>query len=86
MKPKRIVLAALLFASQLGQALACSSCFGAPNTRSTEHLAAAVWVMVALTMTVLGGVGAFSFSIWRRSLKPLSPDQQLVSEDLRNYD
>lgn len=86
MKAKLFVLVAILFSSQAGNAFACAVCFGARDAKSTEHLAAAVWVMVALTMSVLGGIGAFSFNIWRRSNTPLAPHQELVSEDLQKYD
>ena len=70
----------------MGQALACAACYGARDSKSTEHLATAVWVMVGVTMSVLGGLGAFSFSLWRRAHTPLAPHQQLVSEDLQKYD
>ncbi len=86
MKAKLFFLVAAILTSQVPNALACAACFGARDAISTEHLAAAVWVMVAVTMAVLGGIGAFSFSIWRRSTTPLAPHQELVGEDLQKYD
>ena len=85
MKTKLVVLAAIFFSSQIGQAMACAVCFGAKDAKSTEHMAVAIWVMLGAIMSVLGGVGAFSFRLWRYSKTPLAPDQQLVDEDFDKY-
>jgi hypothetical protein len=34
---------------------------------------------------VLGGVGAFSFHLWRHATTPLEPHEQLITEDLDRY-
>ena len=83
----RIFLAICLFLStSVGQALACSQCFTAPGSKSTEHMAAAIWVMLGLIMTVMSGVGAFSFHLWKHAHTPLEPHQQLTDEDLQPYE
>ena len=52
----RIILAVTLFlGTPIGQALACSQCFTAPDSKTTEHMAAAIWVMMGLIMSVMGG-------------------------------
>jgi hypothetical protein len=49
----------------------------------TEHMAIAIWVINGfIVMSVLGGVGAFSFHLWRCARHPLEPHQQLIDEDL----
>ena len=86
MKTKLITLCLLLFCSQAGQALACSVCYGQTPTKTTQNMAIAIWFLMAAVMTVLGGVGAFSFHLWRHSRMPLEPHQELAEEDLNKYD
>jgi hypothetical protein len=83
----RIVLGVILFlGSQMGQALACSVCYGAKDGKTTEHMAVAIWVLMGVVMSVMGGVGAFGFHIWRHANTPLEPHQQLTDEDLKPYE
>lgn len=83
----RILLSICVFlGTPLGQALACSQCFAAPGSKSSEHMAVAVWVMMAVIMSVMGGVGAFSFHLWKHAHTPLEPHQQLTDEDLGSYE
>ncbi len=83
----RIILATCLFlGTSAGQAMACSVCFGARDAKSTEHMAAAIWVMLGVIMSVMGGVGAFSFHLWRHANTPLEPHQELTNEDLKPYE
>ena len=42
--------------------------------------------MMFIVMTVLGGIGAFSFHLWRQSRMPMEPYDQLVEEDLSQYE
>ena len=86
MKTKISVTLGLLFTTQVGQALACSVCFGAPNSKSTQSMAMAIWFLMAAVMSVLGGIGAFSFHLWRHGRMPLEPHQELTQEDLDKYD
>jgi heme/copper-type cytochrome/quinol oxidase subunit 2 len=86
MKTKLLLLVAIFFSSQVGQALACASCFGAPGAKSTQNMAVAVWVMIGVIMSVLGGVGAFSLHLWRHANTPLTPDKELTDEDLSKYE
>ena len=86
MKARIILLACLFLATPVGQALACSQCFSAPDSKSTEHMAVAIWVMLGVIMSVMGGVGAFSFHLWRHANMPLEPHQQLTDEDLKPYE
>lgn len=86
MKTKLFVLLAIILASPTGQALACATCMGAKDSKSTAHLAAAIWVMVGAIASVLGGVSAFGIHLWRHAGIPLEPHQQLIDEDFENYD
>jgi hypothetical protein len=86
MKTKLIVVLLLVLSSQMGQAIACSVCFGARDAKSSEHMAVAVWVMMGVIMSVMGGVGAFGFHIWRHANTPLEPHQELTDENLDQYE
>ena len=86
MKARTILLITLFLGTPIGQALACSQCFTAPDSKTTEHMAAAIWVMMGLIMSVMGGVGAFSFHLWKHAHTPLEPHQQLTDEDLQQYE
>ena len=86
MRAKLIVALVLFLGSQTGQALACSVCFGARDSKSTENMAIAIWVLMGVVMTVLGGVGAFGFHLWRHANMPLEPHQELTDENLEKYE
>jgi len=86
MKARIILVICLFLGTSAGQALACSVCFGARDAKSTEHMAVAIWVMLGVIMSVMGGVGAFSFHLWRHANMPLEPHQELTNEDLKPYE
>jgi len=86
MKTKTFAISTLLLCAQGRQALACSVCYGAPASKTTQSMAVAIWFLMAATMSVLGGVGAFGFHLWRHSRMPLEPHQELTEEDLHQYD
>jgi hypothetical protein len=86
MKAKIIVAFMVFLGSQTGQALACSVCFGARDSKSTENMAIAIWVLMGVVMTVLGGVGAFGFHLYRHANMPLEPHQELTDENLEKYE
>lgn len=88
MKGKSLTLAlgALFFLAQSGQAFACAVCFGAPNSKSAQSMGVAIWALMGAIMAVLGGVGAFSFHLWRHGRMPLEPHQELTQEDFNEYD
>ena len=86
MKARILVAICLFLGTSVGQALACSVCYGARDAKTTEHMAVAIWVLMGVVMTVMGGVGAFSFHIWRHANTPLEPHQQLTDEDLKPYE
>lgn len=86
MKTRIAALCLILLTSQAGQALACSVCYAAPGSDTAKSMAVAIWFLMAAVMTVLGGLGLFSFHLWRRGRMPLEPHQQLVEEDLEGYD
>ena len=86
MKTRIILAAALFFSTTIGQVFACSQCFSAPGSKTTEHMAAAIWVLMGIVMSVMGGVGAFSFHLWKHAHTPLEPHQQLTDEDLKPYE
>jgi len=68
------------------QASACPFCYGAKDGKSTEHMAVAIWFLFGAVMSVMGGIGAFSFKIWRHGRMPLEPHQEINEEDLDKYD
>ena len=79
-----IVSVSILLAAQ--QALACPFCYGAKDSKSTEHMAVAIWFLFGAIMSVLGGIGAFSFHIWRHGRMPNESYQELTDEDLSKYE
>ena len=84
MKTKLLLIVLMLLTSQAGQA--CSVCFGAPQSKSAQSMAVAIWFMMGAVMSVLTGVGALSFKLWKHGRMPLEPHQELVEEDLQKYD
>ena len=74
---------ALLIAAQ--QAGACPFCYGAKDGKTTEHMAVAIWFLFGAVMSVIGGIGAFSFKIWKHGRMPTPPHEQLI-EDLDEKD
>ena len=86
MKARLIIAICVFLGTPIGQALACSQCFSAPGSKSGEHMATAIWVLLGVVMSVMGGVGAFSFHLWRHANTPLEPHQQLTDEDLKPYE
>jgi hypothetical protein len=83
----KILSALLLFIfSPIGEALACPFCYGAKDGKSTEHMAVAIWFLFGAVMAVLGGIGAFSFHLWRHGRLPAEPHQELTEEDLSKYE
>ncbi len=86
MKTKVLVTLGLLLTTQVGQALACAVCFGARDSKTTQSMAVAIWFLMAAVMSVLGGVGAFGFHLWKHGRMPLEPHQELTEEDLKQYD
>ena len=79
-----IFLLSILLGAQ--QANACPFCYGAKDGKSTQHMAVAIWFLFGAVMSVIGGIGAFSFSIWRHGRTPLEPYQEINEEDLEKYD
>ena len=88
---KKIFLTIGLFLMSLSQVLACSTCFGdyrgvtGGTPPNVQHMAIAIWVLMFIVMSVLGGVGAFSFHLWRQGRMPIEPYQELAEEDLSQY-
>jgi hypothetical protein len=68
------------------EALACPFCYGAKDGKSTEHMAIAIWFLFGAVMSVLGGIGAFSFHLWRHGRMPTEPYQEIAEEDLSKYE
>jgi hypothetical protein len=85
-RAKLLASIVLLLTTPVGQALACSVCYGTRESKTTQSMAVAIWFLMAAVMSVLGGVGAFSFHLWRHGRMPLEPYQELTEEDLKQYD
>jgi hypothetical protein len=86
MKAKILSFFLLSIFSPVGQALACPFCYGAKDGKSTEHMAVAIWFLFGAVMSVFGGIGAFSFHIWRHGRMPLEPHQEITDEDFEKYE
>lgn len=86
MRLKSFAVMALLLSLPPSQVFACAVCYGAPGSKATESMAMAIWFLMAAVMSVLGGVGAFGFHLWKHSRMPLEPHQELTQEDLQQYD
>jgi len=86
MKAKILATVIFLLASPVGEALACSVCFGTRDSKTTQSMAVAIWFLLAAVLSVMGGIGALSFRLWRLGRMPLEPHQQLAEEDLNQYD
>jgi len=80
MKAKLISACLLLVCSPLGEAMACTFCYGAKDGKSAEHMAVAIWFLFGAVMSVIGGIGAFSLHLWRHARMPLEPHQELEEE------
>jgi hypothetical protein len=89
---KTAFISIIFFCASLAQTFACSTCFGnygdvgGPPPANIQHLAVAIWVMMFIVMSVLGGIGAFTFHLWRQARMPMEPYDQLVEEDLSQYE
>ena len=79
-----IFLVPIVFAAQ--QALACPFCYGAKDGKSAEHMAVAIWFLFGAVLSVIGGIGAFGFHLWRHGRMPVEPHQELTEEDLSKYE
>src|SRR5205823_5735855 len=86
MKAKILSILLLSIFSPVGQALACPFCYGAKDGKSTEHMAVAIWFLFGAVMSVLGGIGAFSFHLWRHGRMPAEPYQEMTEEELSKYE
>ena len=86
MKTKILSALLLFILSPVGQALACPFCYGAKDGKSTEHMAVAIWFLFGAVLSVLGGIGAFSFHLWRHGRMPAEPHQAITEEDLSKYE
>jgi hypothetical protein len=86
MRTKLFSILLLLISFAAEQANACPFCYGAKDGKSTEHMAVAIWFLFGAVMSVIGGIGAFSFSIWRHGRMPLPPHEELMEEDLEKYE
>ena len=79
-----MVILSVMFGAQ--QASACPFCYGAKDGKSAEHMAVAIWFLFGAAMSVIGGIGAVSFNIWRHGRTPLPPHEELLEEDLEKYE
>jgi hypothetical protein len=49
-------------------------------------MAVAIWFLFGAVMSVLGGIGAFGFHLWRQGRMPVEPYQEIAEEDLSKYE
>lgn len=86
MRAKALLLFTILLSSPLGEAMACAVCSTDPHSSTAKSMSMAIWFLMAAVMSVLGGVGLFGVTLWRRGRTPLEPHQQLTEEDLKQYE
>jgi hypothetical protein len=86
MKARILTILLLLIPFAAQQALACPFCYGAKDGKSAEHMTVAIWFLFGAVLSVIGGVGAFSFHLWRHGRTPMAPHQELTEEDLSKYE
>ena len=86
MRAKITFIFLAIVCSPLAQAVSCPFCYGAKDGKSAENMAVAIWFLFGAVMAVLGGIGAFSFHIWRHGRMPAEPYQELSDEDLSRYE
>ena len=79
-----IVSLVVLFSAQ--QLAACPFCYGAKDGKQTQNIAVAIWFLFGAVMSVLGGIGAFSYHLWRHGKMPAEPYQELTEDDLSKYE
>ena len=80
---KLLSVSLLIIVLTAQQITACPFCYGAKDGKSTQHMAVAIWFLFGAVMSVLGGIGAFSFKIWKHGRMPTPPHEQLI-EDLED--
>lgn len=85
MRAKLLSILLLSILLPLSQAMACPFCYGAKDGKSAQNMAVAIWFLFGAVMSVMGGIGAFSYHLWRQSRTPLEPHQELTEEDLDKY-
>ena len=83
---KSLSILCLMLLAGIEQAAACPFCYGAKDGKSTQHMAVAIWFLFGAVLSVMGGIGAVGFKIWRHGRTPLEPHQQLTEEDLEKYE
>jgi putative Mn2+ efflux pump MntP len=83
-KTLSLVAVLALFVAQ--EASACAFCYGAKDGKSAEHMAVAIWFLFGAVLSVMGGIGAFGFHLWRHGRMPSEPHQELTEEDLSKYE
>lgn len=71
MKKRFVGMFLAIIAASSPQALACSVCFGDPNSMQSKALAVAVLFLLGTVGAVLGGI-AYSMFTWSRRAKKLS--------------
>ena len=85
MRAKILSILLLSILLPLSEAMACPFCYGAKDGKSAQNMAVAIWFLFGAIMAVMGGIGAFSYHLWRMGRTPLEPHQELSQEDLDNY-
>ena len=85
MRAKILSILLLSILLPLSEAMACPFCYGAKDGKSAQNMAVAIWFLFGAIMSVLGGIGAFSYHLWKMGRTPLQPHQELTDEDLDTY-
>ncbi len=49
------------------RAFACAACFGGANNATIDGMNAAIWIMLAITISVFAGIVVFALAMRRRA-------------------
>jgi len=65
-------------------AMACATCFGAPDDPQTKGLGMAMWAMLGVTYSVIGGFGAMFLGVALRARKNQQKSSHTHSTEVRS--
>ena len=86
MKAKFLAIWVAFLCGPVSQVMACPFCYGAKEGKQAEHMAIAIWFLFGAVMSVMGGIGAFSYHLYRQSRAPLEPHEKLAEEVTEQYE
>ena len=77
-----LVLAGLVLLAQPGSLLACSACYGAPDSPMSKGLVWGITVLIGVVGTVLAGITTFFVYVVKKT--PTPPDGSVDGSDVKS--